>query len=565
MKPNRRRYAEGGGLSPYSAFDYSGVGGAMPEAYGANVPVQDPLARGLMYAAPILAGGAQPHATQAEPKTLYKTARPYVNITDQDIDNAIQIGLGVSGGGLSTKGIRAYHGSPHDFNKFDLSKIGTGEGAQAYGHGLYFAEAEKVAQQYRDQLKWKGANFDDHQVIAQNAIDRLGDRAAAADSLESAMKSTTAFYRGKMPAPQEAANEMTAKAVALLRSKEPVTGVSSNPGRMYEVNISADPTQFLNWDKPLIEQGAVGKRAFEAIHDQPLLPPTVVNGAPDAGKWVRGMQSINGPEKFTSQLNEAGIPGIKYLDQGSRGAGEGSSNFVVFNDKLIDILRKYGIAGAAPVAGAAAINSNPAPEHFAFGGMTPNTRAPTDMGFGPSNFQGGMQPMGMMQPQMPMMGQSPQQFANGGGLGAGTPYTTPPQSSPLPKGLIASPVAGRTDSIEVTAKPGSFIFPADVVSGLGQGNTLAGERILDSLLKGDPKMSKPMKPRSKGLRRFADGGATQEVPIIVAGGEYSVGPEEVIAVGGGDYDKGHKILSNMVVGVREQVINQLEKLPGPVK
>ena len=43
------------------------------------------------------------------------------------------------------KGIKAYHGSPHDFDKFDLSKIGTGEGAQAYGHGLYFAESPKVA------------------------------------------------------------------------------------------------------------------------------------------------------------------------------------------------------------------------------------------------------------------------------------------------------------------------------------------------------------------------------------------------------------------------------------
>ena len=40
-------------------------------------------------------------------------------------------------------GIRAYHGSPHDFDRFDMSKIGTGEGAQAYGHGLYFAENER--------------------------------------------------------------------------------------------------------------------------------------------------------------------------------------------------------------------------------------------------------------------------------------------------------------------------------------------------------------------------------------------------------------------------------------
>lgn len=44
-------------------------------------------------------------------------------------------------------------------------------------------------------------------------------------------------------------------------------------------------------------------------------------------------------------FRDAGIPGIRYLDHGSRGAGEGSHNYVVFDDATIDILRKYGIAG----------------------------------------------------------------------------------------------------------------------------------------------------------------------------------------------------------------------------
>ena len=51
----------------------------------------------------------------------------------------LHYGLGVF------EGIRAYHGSPHDFDRFDMSKIGTGEGAQAYGHGLYLAESPAVA------------------------------------------------------------------------------------------------------------------------------------------------------------------------------------------------------------------------------------------------------------------------------------------------------------------------------------------------------------------------------------------------------------------------------------
>ena len=46
-------------------------------------------------------------------------------------------------------GATVYHGSPHRFDKFDLSKIGTGEGAQKYGHGLYFADSRDVARSYQ--------------------------------------------------------------------------------------------------------------------------------------------------------------------------------------------------------------------------------------------------------------------------------------------------------------------------------------------------------------------------------------------------------------------------------
>ena len=53
---------------------------------------------------------------------------------------------------------------------------------------------------------------------------------------------------------------------------------------------------------------------------------------------------------FSDAMRNAGVPGIKYLDQGSRSAGDGSRNYVVFDDKIVEILRKYGIM--APMAGA---------------------------------------------------------------------------------------------------------------------------------------------------------------------------------------------------------------------
>ena len=46
----------------------------------------------------------------------------------------------------------AYHGSPHKFDRFDLGAIGTGEGAQAHGWGLYFAADKKIAEGYKEKL-----------------------------------------------------------------------------------------------------------------------------------------------------------------------------------------------------------------------------------------------------------------------------------------------------------------------------------------------------------------------------------------------------------------------------
>lgn len=56
----------------------------------------------------------------------------------------------------------AFHGSPHKFDKFDLGAIGTGEGAQAHGWGLYFAKDKKTAENYKETLskRYTRYNFD---------------------------------------------------------------------------------------------------------------------------------------------------------------------------------------------------------------------------------------------------------------------------------------------------------------------------------------------------------------------------------------------------------------------
>ena len=49
----------------------------------------------------------------------------------------------------------AWHGSPYDFNEFDLGSIGGGLGTQAFGWGLYFTENKNVAEKYKVERKSK--------------------------------------------------------------------------------------------------------------------------------------------------------------------------------------------------------------------------------------------------------------------------------------------------------------------------------------------------------------------------------------------------------------------------
>jgi hypothetical protein len=77
---------------------------------------------------------------------------------------------------------------------------------------------------------------------------------------------------------------------------------------------------------------------------------------------------FGGQDAATRALREAGIPGIKYLDQGSRGAGDGTRNYVVFDDKLVSILKRYGWAPGMAIP-AAAMEEYEAEQEFARGGL----------------------------------------------------------------------------------------------------------------------------------------------------------------------------------------------------
>ena len=270
----------------------------------------------------------------------------------------------------ASQGFKAYHGSPHKFDAFDLSKIGTGEGAQAFGHGLYFAENENVARGYRDALSdenWlvNGAAYNaaDPSHRAAEKLYRFEQRGGDKYSLMQDLLAKRREYEAKgTDWANLGAREIQDEINALASGK--VGGFQSSPlGHMYEVNINADPEHFLDWDAPLSQQPRQVQDAVSGIanlrgESGGYIWDSLVKQKNSEGAFGEHIADVNpaiqtGPKAATQELLRNGVPGIKYLDANSRGAGEGTRNYVVFDPATIAILRRYGILG--PVLGGGAV------------------------------------------------------------------------------------------------------------------------------------------------------------------------------------------------------------------
>jgi hypothetical protein len=148
-----------------------------------------------------------------------------------------------------------------------------------------------------------------------------------------------------------------------------------------------------------------------------------------------------------------------------------------------------------------------------------------------------------------------------------------PGRSKIHVGPIHSQVAGRTDHLNMHVKSGSYVIPADIISAMGEGNTVAGFKVAKSIFGqpfyGQKSAGSGMPYGGSGLPygatapHRADGGEVDSVPIVAAGGEYVIPPEDVVKIGHGSMDDGHKILDQFVEKMRSKTIKTLKNLPGP--
>jgi hypothetical protein len=146
-------------------------------------------------------------------------------------------------------------------------------------------------------------------------------------------------------------------------------------------------------------------------------------------------------------------------------------------------------------------------------------------------------------------------------------------------GFLAGNTAGRADAINAQAPGGSYVIPADVIAGLGEGNSLAGARVMDMIVHSGPH-GIPMAPGRAGrgppgapraMASQAKGGGVQgagsgrSMPVALSHGEYVVHPVDVARTfGEGDLKRGHRVLDHWVQLERARQIKKLKKLPIPV-
>ncbi|MES2367576.1 MAG: hypothetical protein V4563_17000, partial [Pseudomonadota bacterium] len=195
----------------------------------------------------------------------------------------------------------AYHGTPHTFDKFDASKIGTGEGAQAYGHGIYFAEHPDVAKEYAGRLATPQMTFGGKSV---NELKGISPEAkSVAETLNSQL--TSRGWQDRKSFIDEVKSRPWVKAQL---NELGELGVKET-GNMYQVNIpDQHAARMLDFNKPINEQTPeVQKMLFDAF---PVLEGSKKTITAEFGGAINAAQA--------KLLKESGIPGIKYLDQGSR-------------------------------------------------------------------------------------------------------------------------------------------------------------------------------------------------------------------------------------------------------
>jgi hypothetical protein len=313
-----------------------------------------PVARAVKAAAPYVARGAIDLA-KSEP------AR-------RAVDRVMQAT------GASPRQIMAYQGSPHLYaatpnnplGELDPTKIGSGEGAQAYGMGHYLAQNKNVGQEYRNSISSQhgqdvtvnGIPVDEYYMKVYGNADQLPLEEARQQYDKAALIEMLSFNRSPNDILSYAEDVGYAPSV-IDWFKTDVIPKTKMPGYLYTHDLSDEAVaRMLDWDKPLSQQSQHVKDALEksdyAFRDMAY----DLTGDPDPTGGYIARTGMN-PKEFAEHMRSLGVPGVKYLDQNSKARQamdpeftEGTRNFVLFpgEEGSSKIIRREKTGGAVMMA-----------------------------------------------------------------------------------------------------------------------------------------------------------------------------------------------------------------------
>jgi hypothetical protein len=274
----------------------------------------------------------------------------------------VNMAFNVMGGGLGSSrvmrnptgqggvdlALNAWHGTPHEIKGgFDISKVGTGEGAQSYGHGMYFGEARGTGEKYAFDLANRDATNQGRlnaHANAQRLANLAGDPKYAADDVRFVLESN----------PDHPQQKLLSETLRMLESGDYAKPIK-NSGNLYKVDIPDEQIpKMLDWDKPFNQQPDVVKKAFEKLYtDKNVADQDLIKWFSEIDKEKGHMaafynnlatsDNLKGAKDVSRLLSESGVTGVRYLDEGSRATGKGTSNFVVFDPATVKILEKNDI------------------------------------------------------------------------------------------------------------------------------------------------------------------------------------------------------------------------------
>lgn len=245
---------------------------------------------------------------------------------------------------------KAYHGSPYTFDHFDLGAIGTGEGAQGHGWGLYFAQDKQIAKSYKDTLSHHMYG-DNDLMFNEEALNKLystlSDKAhTEADYDKLSLIENILITHTEDDVLNNSDEMFDAEAVKWWKNQREIyLNKEYKESSLFEVDIPEDDV-LLDEKRNINEQPKKVQQAVRKMYRS-------LGYKTSALKYVTGKEFYDtvaaekGGQKEASEfINEHGIKGITY-DGGNDG-----KCFVVFDDKAIQIINRYNQEHKGAYAGA---------------------------------------------------------------------------------------------------------------------------------------------------------------------------------------------------------------------